>query len=295
MAITIEKRIRATIDDEWSVWSTTTDLPPYTNTDLIEYRVNDNSTFIDISDITTNVNIETDNTVTGDGYFDDLMETVTAHLEAQREKGYFDSDDYAKVYSANIINTMNQSIQFALAKRNAELRADSGAVDLDKKKEELELMYDTHEFKVDTAQNQALKIEADKDYVNTQNEQLPRSVRFNNRIKAVDSMSDMMGTFGAGGLTFDDTQWTFYYNQLASLITDLNDYKGEWNAQTNTPDISAVTGMQEGDFYRVSTAGGTNLDGTDTWNVNDIAVYIGERWIKSDVVIPSSYNVSVVT
>lgn len=295
MAITIDKRIRALATDDWGDWLTSTDAPPYTNTDLIEYRVNDNSTFIEITDITNTVTTDGDNIVSGQGYFDDLMETATKHLEAQASKSYIEGDNYARVYAGVMNNLFNQSIQFALAKRNAELRADTANIEVDKKKEELDLMYDTHQFKVESAENQADKILADKLNVEEQTIQLPRSVRYNNRIKGLDSLMDMMGTFGAGGLTFDDSQWTFMYDQLASLITDLNDYKGEWNASINTPDISAVTDMEEGDFYRVSTAGGTNLDGTDTWAINDVAVYIGERWIKSDVIIPSSFNVEVVS
>lgn len=295
MAITIEKRTRTLTTDEWSSWTSTDDVPPYSNTDLLEYRVNDNSIFINISDITNNVTVDGKHNVSGQGYFDDLMETATTHLEAQRSKGYIDGTDYARVYGGVMNNLFNQSIQFALSKRNAELKADSAGVAVDKAKEDLELAQATRQAKIESAQNQADKILADTAYVKEQTKQLPIAVRYNNRIKAIDALSSMMGTFGAGGLTFDDAQWDFYYNSLSNLISDLNDYKGEWNANTNTPDISAVTGMVQGDFYRVSADGATNLDGTDTWVTNDVVVYIGDRWVKSDVIIPSSYNVNVAT
>lgn len=297
MAINIYKRTRLLITDEWGAWSLTTDIPPYTNTDLIEYKAEDGSTIINISDITSNVSTDSDFIVSGDGYFDDLMETATKHLEAQAKKSYLEGDAYAKVYASVMNNIINQAMQFALTKRSAELRADGLNEDVLKKKEDYLVQTGTgvRDAKIATVISGAEKAENEASYIATQEEQLIKSVRYNNRIKALDALLDMMGTFGAGGLTFDDSQWAFMYNQMATLTSDLNDYKGEWNASTNTPDISAVTGMAQGDFYRVSTDGSTNLDGTDTWAINDIAVYVGDRWVKSDVVIPSTYNVAIVT
>ena len=39
-------------------------------------------------------------------------------------------------------------------------------------------------------------------------------------------------------------------------------YKGTWNAQTNNPTLTSGVGVK-GDYYVVSTAGTTDLDGTD--------------------------------
>lgn len=54
-------------------------------------------------------------------------------------------------------------------------------------------------------------------------------------------------------------------------------YKGTWNASTNTPDLSAI-GAQKGDYYVVSVAGSTSLGGITTWYVGDWAVYNGSVW-----------------
>jgi hypothetical protein len=39
MTITIEKRTRTTSEDIWSSWGVTTDVAPFVNTELVEYRV----------------------------------------------------------------------------------------------------------------------------------------------------------------------------------------------------------------------------------------------------------------
>jgi len=54
-------------------------------------------------------------------------------------------------------------------------------------------------------------------------------------------------------------------------------YKGTWNADTNTPTLASGVGVK-GDYYVVSVAGTTDLDGTDFWGVGDWAVFNGAIW-----------------
>ena len=56
--------------------------------------------------------------------------------------------------------------------------------------------------------------------------------------------------------------------------------QGEWNANTNTPTLISSVGV-EGNFYIVSVAGTTNLDGISDWAVNDWAVFLNGVWNKS--------------
>ena len=65
-------------------------------------------------------------------------------------------------------------------------------------------------------------------------------------------------------------------SSVINAIGALN-YKGTWNANTNTPNLLTVT-VQKGDYYVVSVAGTTDLDGTDFWGVGDWAVYNGSIW-----------------
>jgi hypothetical protein len=69
-------------------------------------------------------------------------------------------------------------------------------------------------------------------------------------------------------------------SSVTNAIGALN-YKGTWNASTNTPTLTSGVGTK-GDYYVVSTAGSTNLDGTTLWGVGDWAVFNGSIWQKVD-------------
>ena len=58
-------------------------------------------------------------------------------------------------------------------------------------------------------------------------------------------------------------------------------YQGAWNASTNTPTLASGVG-NKGDYYIVSVAGTTNLDGITDWQVGDFAVFSGTVWQKID-------------
>jgi len=58
-------------------------------------------------------------------------------------------------------------------------------------------------------------------------------------------------------------------------------YKGTWNAATNTPTIVSSVGTG-GDYYIVSTAGTTNINGTASWDVGDWIIFDGIIWQKVD-------------
>lgn len=67
-----------------------------------------------------------------------------------------------------------------------------------------------------------------------------------------------------------------YINVIGALV-----YKGTWNAATNSPTLTSSVG-DKGDYYVVSQAGTTNLNGITDWQVNDIAVFNGAVWQKID-------------
>ena len=55
------------------------------------------------------------------------------------------------------------------------------------------------------------------------------------------------------------------------------DFNGSWNASTNSPTLSSGTGTQ-GEFYIVSVAGTTALDGVTNWGVGDYCFFNGTAW-----------------
>ena len=69
-------------------------------------------------------------------------------------------------------------------------------------------------------------------------------------------------------------------SSVTNAIGALN-YKGTWNASTNTPTLVSSVGTK-GDYYVVSVAGSTNLDGETLWGVGDWVVFNGSIWQKVD-------------
>jgi hypothetical protein len=69
-------------------------------------------------------------------------------------------------------------------------------------------------------------------------------------------------------------------NQINGLIGG-SIYKGTWNASTNTPALASGVGVA-GNYYIVSVAGTTNLDGITDWQVGDWVIYQGTEWEKVD-------------
>ena len=72
--------------------------------------------------------------------------------------------------------------------------------------------------------------------------------------------------------------------QIASIPAGLV-FKGNWNASTNTPTLASGTGTV-GNYYVVSVAGNTNLDGITDWQIGDWAVFVEvggvDKWDKID-------------
>jgi hypothetical protein len=56
--------------------------------------------------------------------------------------------------------------------------------------------------------------------------------------------------------------------------------QGEWDADTNTPDITGTT--TSGYAWRVTVAGSTNLGGITDWDIGDLAVKTASGWLKID-------------
>jgi hypothetical protein len=65
-------------------------------------------------------------------------------------------------------------------------------------------------------------------------------------------------------------------SSITNAIGALN-YKGTWNASTNTPTLASGAGTK-GDYYVVGVAGTTSLDGISNWGVGDWATFNGSVW-----------------
>lgn len=68
-------------------------------------------------------------------------------------------------------------------------------------------------------------------------------------------------------------------NALAAGGSGALTFKGNWNANTNTPTLTNGVGSI-GDMYIVSVEGTTSLDGITTWHKNDWAYFNGTVWTR---------------
>ena len=118
MSISILKRTRVSTDAAWSVWANTTDVPPYTETTLVQYMVVD-SEVIDINDV-TNGNIATDaegkSYWTGTGYFDVIMAAMNGNVKAEYESGRIVGIQYAEVYLGALQGALTAAVALATQK-----------------------------------------------------------------------------------------------------------------------------------------------------------------------------------
>lgn len=100
--------------------------------------------------------------------------------------------------------------------------------------------------------------------------------------KVNDNMSNLLSTLQshlgtANGFASLDENGRIPYSQLPESAIE---YKGQWNAQTNTPTLADGTGVK-GDFYIVSVAGTQNLgSGNIQFFVNDRVIYDGSVWSR---------------
>ena len=79
---------------------------------------------------------------------------------------------------------------------------------------------------------------------------------------------------------------TAYVDAAIGTIPSGLAFEGNWNANTDTPNLSTAT-PSNGQFYIVSVAGNTNLDGITDWKVGDWAIYVDngagtDAWQKVD-------------
>ena len=67
------------------------------------------------------------------------------------------------------------------------------------------------------------------------------------------------------------------------------DFQGSWNASTNSPTLASSTGTN-GEFYIVSVAGTTNLNGITNWGIGDWAIFNGTAWQRVEGGADGNFN-----
>ena len=126
-------------------------------------------------------------TVEVDRVFDAMITSVSDSLDTLYGADKLDAELYSKVLASMMQSTLD------LATKSAQQQP--------------------------TLDAQLLKTEADTSFVKTQQNELSKSVGYNNKIKALDAYSDLIGTMGAGGLTISKNMWSTEFDMIADLNT----------------------------------------------------------------------------
>jgi hypothetical protein len=85
----------------------------------------------------------------------------------------------------------------------------------------------------------------------------------------------------ANGVASLDGTGKLSVSQIPAALVGALQYEGTWNASTNSPALVSGTGTK-GQYYKVSTAGTTAIDGESQWNVGDLIIFNGTTWDKVD-------------
>jgi len=80
-------------------------------------------------------------------------------------------------------------------------------------------------------------------------------------------------------------------SQVPASLVGAVVYQGTWNASTNTPALASGVGVK-GNYYVVSTAGTTAIDGISQWNPGDTIIFNGTAWNKINGASPEVLSVA---
>ena len=149
--------------------------------------------------------------ITGIGtLYDSLEGKAKITLDEQWNLGRLTGSDYAQVLSGSINTAMQIAVRTVQNQPIVDGQVAQAA-------ENLKLSQDTHASKVSLAKNQSDKVLADIGLITAQKDGIIQQVIDNRKIKALNSLANTYGTFGAGGLTLSADMWTTYFNLASDL------------------------------------------------------------------------------
>jgi phenylalanyl-tRNA synthetase alpha subunit len=237
-----------------------------------------------------------------------ISEEFKSYNIKNRDKAQLVAGLMAKLTNVLTVNAMQQAQ--IMTDRQFKLKYELGSLcaKTEKDKFDAKVACATLDTKIELSQAQTKKTINEADFINEQRVQLIKGVLYNNKIKAMDSMGDMFGTLGAGGLAPTKEMWDTYFTLNRDLVYSVKrNFLGEWDPSTNTPSICNANGVgntivtvngedievQEGDFFIASTDGSTLVDGTNNWKAGDTVAFDGYIW-RADGVIPVDTTITPV-
>lgn len=92
------------------------------------------------------------------------------------------------------------------------------------------------------------------------------------------AIDEVIGNRTSGGVVQTRRILIDDFVRLLAAVGLAPDYRGNWDASTNTPAIPAASSGNKGQIYTVEVAGSTDIGGITTWGVGDWLMSTGSAW-----------------
>lgn len=224
----ILKRTRLSLSDNWSDWQITIDAPPYTNTDLVEYKTS--HTF---KEETLHVFKELMQTSTSENTpFDKTVKYLQTELDddnlTPKEKATLKAQVMSNITSSITNNAMSISPNIA----NKNFRLDDEIIML---KNQRDISNQTKQYKINQTKEQAEAAKQNALYAKERIAQLVKAAKDNNRIQASKIIEELYGQHKIGGGVITSDMWKLIFEMAKNTYNNV-----DASIATNTDTISTT-------------------------------------------------------
>lgn len=237
--ITIYKRTRTEVTpatdpvtyNPWSDWTITTDVPPYNNTLLVEYKLENDVSFKDT--YLNNYSLLMSEALKSETPYDKAVTYMNEQLEnlsiSPKEEALLKAQFMANITNSITINAMQMAM--SLTDKNHKFN-----YELVLQKAQADVAEATMQDKIDISKYQKETSEQNYIYAKEKAVALPASIVFNNWTKSLSYFSEAYGQHKIGGGTITESMWKPPLEiAKALMLSDVNyNFTFEENIQTST-------------------------------------------------------------
>lgn len=218
MSINISKRTRTLVDEvygEWSVWTATNDIPPYLNTDLIQYQIDKafETTFLEVFSNVMSA------AITSDTPYQKTLDYLQSELDddnlTPKEKANLKAQVMANITTSITNNAMTLAMQLA----NKELRLSDELAILNNQRT---ISDATVQFKIDQTEQQAENTKQAALFTKEKVTQLIKAAKDNNRIQAGKILEELFGQHKIGGGTITQDMFTLIFDMVLNMYNNVD-------------------------------------------------------------------------
>jgi len=215
MSIIISKRTRTLVNNiysNWSNWSTTTDTPPYSNTDTVQYKVGN----IDFQDPYLSSFSSLMNTAIGsDTPYSKTLEYLTEEFNDDNLTPKEKANLKAQVMANITTSITNNAMQIALGVTEKQIKLVYEVEGLQNKLSQalinLEILQETKQNKINQAEYQAENIKQSYLFTQEKIQQLIKAAKDNNRIQATQIIGEFFEQYKIGGGTLSSEMFQLIF------------------------------------------------------------------------------------